>query len=609
LKMRIGVVMYQTSSSKGQELVAQRMVAYFRRCGHDAYLIASVFHDGTESITEVSMGEKEYVLTDDKQLEIPIIRVGSFTSRWPPRRVIFKDSIYTLEKIVNEFKLNVLITHSTLWNGPEEVAKFVEWRRNMKALGGYRDVLVFCHMSHFQEPSPHRYSLVERSFRIAWNRLSLRTILHVANLVLVVTPYERDEKVKMHAKREQCYLFPGGVDDYSFANFATTNPQELSEKYHIPPDAKIVTYLGTIEERKNPKAVLEVAEKLLDRPDIHFVIAGREESEYADQARKRAAELRNVTWLGEISAKEKIQLIKLSYLNILLSKMEALGLAQLEFMFQGVPVITSGVGGQSWIIRNDEEGVHVDGPKDVDGAARAVKDLTDDNPKWHKLSAKAKHRATDLALTKLITQLGAAIIDEIEKESGLSKLSNEVRRTLSEPEIVLNSWSHGSRRVVLTSKRLFIQRGRISRSTVELHSSDLKSIEHIRKYPWRLLLVSVIISSLLFTQHYVSPIISGSITSEMFLTLGTIPVLGIELSRILAVLWAFPIIGAFVVFLLQVRKGYALHGATLKPIYLPHSFRDAIAFIRDNQSNNEPVTNQTLYGSNLTFTNEGGVDA
>jgi glycosyltransferase involved in cell wall biosynthesis len=379
LKKRIGVVMYQTSTSKGQELVAQRMVSYFRRCGHEAYLIASVYHDGKEIISEESIGENEYILTSDDELQIPIIRVGSFTSRWPPRRVLFKDSIHTLERIVNEFRLNVLITHSTLWNGPEEVAKFVEWGRKIKELGGYQDPLIFCHMSHFQESSPRRYSLIEHSFRIAWNQLSLKTIIHVANLVLVVTPDEKVEKVKMGAPRDKCILFPGGIDDNSFMNYSTSNPQELFEQLKLPPDTKIVTYLGTIEERKNPKTVLDVAEKMTDRMKIHFVIAGRGDSEYANQVRQRATNLLNVTYLGEISEKEKVQLIELSYLNILLSKMEALGLAQLEFMFRGVPVITSAVGGQSWIVRNRLEGIHVKGYNDVEGTTHAIMELVDDH--------------------------------------------------------------------------------------------------------------------------------------------------------------------------------------------------------------------------------------
>jgi len=46
----IGVIMYQTSNSKGQELVAQRMVKWFLRLGYESYLITSIYHDGNEVI-------------------------------------------------------------------------------------------------------------------------------------------------------------------------------------------------------------------------------------------------------------------------------------------------------------------------------------------------------------------------------------------------------------------------------------------------------------------------------------------------------------------------------------------------------------------------------
>lgn len=604
MNKRIGVIMYQTSTSKGQELVAQRMVRYFKRLGHEAYLIASVYHDGYESISEDSIGEKGYILTNDNELKIPIIRVGSFTSNWPPRRILFKDSIHTLERIVNEFKLNVLITHSTLWNGPEEVAKFVEWRRNIKALGGYQEPVIFCHMSHFQEPSPKRYSLVERSFRMAWNRLSLRTILRVANLVLVVTPYEEEEKVKMGTPREKCILFPGGVDDDSFLSYATSNPEEIFQTLKLPLNAKIVSYLGTIEERKNPKAILEVAEKLRDRKEIHFVIAGRGDSEYAEQVKQSASKLPNVTYLGEISEREKVHLIKSSYLNILLSRMEALGLSQLEFMFQGVPVITSGVGGQSWFIKNGEEGIIVGGPDDLEGAARAVVELADDNSKWQKLSAKAKKRANELTLTKLISKLDLAIDKEIEKETGLAKLPTEVRSTLSEPEQV-RSWSHGTRKVVATNKRVFIQQGRLSRSTIEMPYSSFKSVEYIRRYDWRTLLIGAFLSTLMFIQHYISPIISGALTSSIVsIVISLIPTAKPELPELLQLIYLVPITVALIMFLFNARKGYAIHGATPNPIYLPQSFREAIEFIRESRD-----SDQANKGHDTTSPEEAGATA
>lgn len=589
MKKRIGIIMYQTSASKGQELVAQRMVRYFRSLGHEAYLIASVYHDGKETISEDSIGDEGYVLTNDRELEIPIIRVGSYTSQWPPRRVLFKDSIHTLENIVNKFNLNVLITHSTLWNGPEEVAKFVEWRRNIKELGGFQDPLIFCHMSHFQEPSPHSYSLVERSFRMAWNRLSLRTILRVANLILVVTPYEEEEKIKMGASREKCVLFPGGVDDNAFFGSATSNPEELSRRLGIPAEAKIVTYLGTFEERKNPKAVLDVAQRLKDRKQVHFVLAGRGDSDYAREVEQKAAELPNVTLLNEIGEKEKWQLIKISYLNILLSRMEALGLAQLEFMFRGAPIITSGVGGQAWIVRNRREGILVGGPDDVEGAANAVVELVDNTSEWNELSARAKDRASEFTLSKLIQKLDAAITKEIERETGMAELPPEVRSTLLEPEVVVHTWTRGTRKLVATDRRVFIQEGRLSKSTLEMPYSSITSIEHIRRYAWRTLVIGAALSILMFIHHYVSPIISRTLTSKLDLILiSLIPAIGSELPQILATIWTVPITVALLLFLIRARKGFALHGVRLDPTYLPQSFGEAIKYIREMQGRIQP---------------------
>jgi len=592
LKKRIGVIMYQTSKSKGQELVAQRMVKYFRILGNEAYLITSVYHDGKEIVSETQMGENGYFLVNDVELDIPIIRVASLVSKWPPRRVGFKDIVHTLERIVNDFQLNVLITHSTLWNGPEEVAKFVEWRRNIKALGGFPAPLIFCHMSHYQEPSPKRYSLSERSFRMAWNRLSLRTILRVANLILVVTPYEEEAKRKMGASKERLFLFPGGIDDVSFSQFSTADPSEFRQRLGANPETKIVAVVGTVETRKNPSAVLDVAEKMTGLNDIRFVMAGRGESEYSDIVRKRADGLSNVRYLGEISEKDKVQLMRNSFLNITLSKMEALGLTQLEFMYEGVPIVTSAVGGQSWIIRDGEEGIHVHGPGDIEGAVKAITTLAGDPSKWGKLSSNAKEKASRYTLTKLMRDLDDALTKEIQKETGLCTLPGEVRSTVSQPEYIIHSWSHGATKVAATERRIFIQRGRLSRSTIEIPYSNINSIEHLRRQHWKSLVIGGGLSALLFIQHYITPIISRTLTTRLTVFLASLTIIGRYHPEILIpYLSVLPISIAVIVFLLGMREGYALQGATTEPIFLPPSFSDAIQYVREAQ--NQEISNKS----------------
>ncbi|MFB3890049.1 MAG: glycosyltransferase [Candidatus Bathyarchaeia archaeon] len=592
MRKHIGILMYQTSKSKGQELVAQRMVREFIKLGHKAYLITSVFHDGEKVVIPENLAKRGgYICAEDAELQIPIIRVESYIAKWPPRRIVFRDFISTLEKIVDEFKLDVLITHSTLWNGPEEVAKFVEWRRYMKDIGGYEDPLVFCQMSHFQEPTPKRYSLTERSFRTAWNRLTLPQIFSTANLIIVVTPLEKEAKVKMGANPEKCFLFPGGVDDEVFLRYANVDVRGFVKGLGISENAKIVSFLGSLEERKNPAGFLRVAEKLQERKDIHFLLAGKGNSAYAEKVIQTAQTLPNVTYLGEITEREKVLLIKASRINLILSQLEALGLSQMEFMYQGVPVVTSATGGQKWLIRHGVEGIHVKGPGDVEGAAAAIERLVDNQGVWSELSENAKKRAMDFAVSNLTADLNKALNKELLKERGLNEIPSEARSTLSAPENVLKSWSSGSWGVIATGKRLFIKRGVLSRKVTEIPYTNISSIEYMRRYSWKTLLLGAAFSAFLFALPFMGPVFSRTLVSritEIFQSIIPQALLESVAARAFVdLLPMMPLLIALAIFAFQARTGFTLRSPGIGNLYLPRKFREAIAFIRNMQDNEQ----------------------
>jgi hypothetical protein len=423
---------------------------------------------------------------------------------------------------------------------------------------------------------------------MAWNKLTLPQIFSTANLILVVTTLEKEAKVKMGAKPEKCFLFPGGVDDEMLLRYANIDVKSFFKQLKIPGSTKIVSYLGSLEERKNPLVVLKVAEKLQERKDIHFVIAGRGDSPYAKKVIEKANSLPNVTYLGEVSEQEKMLLIKASYLNILLSQLEALGLAQIEFMYLGVPIITSAVGGQAWLIRNEVEGIHVDGPDDAEGAASAITRLADNATLWNTLSSNAKERATSLTMSKLTAELDEAITEELIKERGINKIPGEVRVTLAEPESVLKSWSSGSWGVIATGRRLFIRRGIISRKVTEILYANISSIEYLRRYAWKTLAIGSVISLLLFIEPFLRPIFSGAFISrlEEFVRY-FLPETFLQSPFLKAFLDIFPIIPfliAVVAFAVQARTGFALQGPGIPPLYLPRRFQEVIAFIRSVQN-------------------------
>ncbi len=388
------------------------MVKELRRQGHEAHLITGIYHDQVRTVTnEDVLKAGGYLLSFDEGLGIPLVRVQSRKESWPPRRVTFVDFVSTLGKIVDDLKLDVLVTHSTLWNGPEDTAKFVEWRRNQVKGGATVLSPTFCQMSHFQEPSEERYDLKERSYRAAWNASSLPAVMKAADFVLVTTPYEKEQMKKMGVEDKKLILFPGGIE----SSVLEAEHSDFRKKHGIPEHPKLVTYLGTVEERKNAATLVKVARALEDRTDVHFVIVGKLEGAYGQLVRAAAHGLRNVTLTGPVPDEDIPGLIHESYLNVNMSRSEALGLSQLEFMYNGVPVVTSGVGGQSWIVKDGSSGIVLDGPDDVDGAVSAVIRLLDKPKKREKLGRKSKEIASQFTMPKLVRTLAIAILSRMPK--------------------------------------------------------------------------------------------------------------------------------------------------------------------------------------------------
>jgi len=562
--------MYQTSLTKGQELVAQRMVREFRRQGHDAFLITSVYHDSQQAVDPEEVKRRGgYLHVFDVDLGIPVVRVNSDNTTWPPRRVSFSDFVGVLTDIVDDLKLNVLITHSTLWNGPEEVVKFVAWRKEMAQGGAPRSPLIFCHMSHFQEPNDERYAIVERSYREAWNNVILPQVLAKADLVLVTTPFEADFMKDLGARDDKIFLFPGGIDDEGIASLGKVDL--FRAKYKLPTQTKLISCLGTVEERKNPLALLEVAKLLSKREDIRLVIAGRAEGAYAEALKEAASKLSNVSVLGSISDEEKAALIRTSLANITMSRSEALGIAQLEFMSAGVPVITSGVGGQSWIVGNGSNGIVLNGPEDASGAAEAIKSLADRPRLQRRLGKVARGTASSYSLTRLVDTLSTRLQQE------MRKLTDDMPalRNIPGDERIIEAWVHKGKKVAATSKRLIIRSAKGGKEVTSILYDDIARIEKHAEAPWALLGLGALATTALVAQRVLGlgmlnplgPVISAALSPVGLSTMA---------GALVAMVPFLPVLVAAAAFLPAMKKGYLVHYGTSRKLFLPERFGKAL---------------------------------
>ena len=276
-------------------------------------------------------------------------------------------------------------------------------------------------------------------------------------------------------------------------------------------------------------------------------------------------------------------LIKSSFVNILLSQLEALGLAQLEFMYAGVPVVTSAVGGQSWLVRNGREGIHVNGPEDTAGAARAILNLADNQDLWNRLSLNARGRARNFLSSEIIGQLDEALTKEMIKNNGLKDIPSEALETLAEPEHVLKTWSSGNWGVVATDRRLFVKKGRISKKIAEIPYTNIAYVEHTRRYPWKILLAGFLPTLILLLEPLLRTVLRDTFISAVEELLGSvamaIPVFS-SVQTVLVLFWIVPLLSGLGTFALQARIGFNLYTSTIKPVYLPHRFGEVVTFVR-----------------------------
>ncbi len=399
----------------------------------------------------------------------------------------------------------------------------------------------------------------------------------------MTTPFEANFMKELGARDEKIFLFPGGIDDEDIASLGKVDL--LRVKYGLPQDAKLVSCLGTVEERKNPLALVEVAKLLADRADIRLVIAGRAEGEYADRLKEAASKLPNVSVLGSISDEDKAALIRTSLANITMSRSESLGIAQLEFMSAGVPVITSGVGGQSWIVGNGSNGVVLNGPEDVKGAAQAIKNLADRPRLRRKLGKVASRTASSYSLTRLVDALLARLQRQMR---GLTD-DMPALRNMPGDERIIEAWVHKGRKVAATSKRLIVRSAKGGREVTTILYDDIARIERHLQAPWALLGFGALATTLLLGQRVLGLGMISSLGPEISAALSPLGLSWMTGTLVAAVPF-MPVLVAAAVFFPAVKRGYLVHYGSSRKLFLPERFGKALKLA-------DKLTSRDLFGA------------
>ncbi len=189
------------------------------------------------------------------------------------------------------------------------------------------------------------------------------------------------------------------------------------EKFNLPKDKNIITWLGRIDREKHLDVVVRAfAELSKERDDVHLLMVGVGND--FDNLQSLVAELgieSLVTFTGLVSEEDKYELHRVGAVFVMPSPNELQCLAMLEAMSCGKPVVAVDAGALSEICRNDENGYLVF-PDDIKGFERALTMLLD-NPARLKAFGKRSREIAETHDEKLVMPRFEKLYEEVIRES------------------------------------------------------------------------------------------------------------------------------------------------------------------------------------------------
>lgn len=196
--------------------------------------------------------------------------------------------------------------------------------------------------------------------------------------------YELARK-KFHAK--EVHYVPGvGIDLSKFENIQV-DKKEKRKEIGVSEDAFLLLSVGELNENKNHQVIIRALARI-NNPNIHYVVAGI--GDYKNNLLELAKNLGVITNVHLIGYKKNVEeLYNVSDLFCFPSKREGLGLAAIEAMASGLPIIAAINRGTKEYVIVDENGFLFDS-KNVQEISKLILKLQEDNNLYKKLLKKVR---------------------------------------------------------------------------------------------------------------------------------------------------------------------------------------------------------------------------
>lgn len=316
--------------------------------GYEVYCAANKNHPGAEGIDEYF--EKNNV----KFLQV------DFSSNRPISKETL-NSYSQFKNIINKEQFDVIHCHTPIVGVIVRLACKKQRKKGTK-------VIYTTHGFYFHKGSSKKSWLIFRNIEDWMSRY--------CDAIITINNEDFDNAKKMHCKN--VYHINGvGVDINKFRH-VEIDREEYRKSIGIGQNDIMVLAVGELSKRKNQKVVVEALAKI-NNPNIIFVHCGNAMNKQATtEELKEVATKNNVRMLLLGLRKDIPQICHCADIGTISSTREGLGLAGIEMLASGLPVVASRVHG---ILDYMQEGVngYLANPYNLEEFAEGIKKIIDNN--------------------------------------------------------------------------------------------------------------------------------------------------------------------------------------------------------------------------------------
>jgi len=255
----------------------------------------------------------------------------------------------------------------------------------------------------------NRWGMLNRRRILKWLSFQLieKRILRNAAAVHFTSHQEKNEAM-MSGVVMNSAVIPLGIDVSTFAYQA--DAAQFLARFPQAQGRKIVLFLSRIDPKKGLDLLLPAfAELRTKSPECLLVIAGEGAPPFVTELRRKAEELMiadHILWTGFLAGQEKVSAISAATIFVLPSYSENFGIAPVEALAAGLPVVISDQVGVAQDVNEFKAGLVV--PCEVRALAKAMQSLITQPELRSRLASNARN----LAAKKFsLEAMGTALVD------------------------------------------------------------------------------------------------------------------------------------------------------------------------------------------------------